>query len=273
METLGLQSQTFGLQSFAFELPIRRADLDANGHVNNGTYQSYFEEAREAAFAEAGLFPARAKNLPSAFGSVFLEYKAELKHPDSVRILTFFPEDPKENWEIRQEMYRSSDGVFAAFAKFSVFSPGEEPEPPELKKEGRFFEHSVPLRWTDISPENHPYLSSLQYYLDDARIKSFIKAGFDLKELNRKGVGPVIYKATLDYFDSVIFPETVSVRTRVEKGEKNRLLFVQDLFRTEGEVEIHVCRGKFYGIFMDLHSKRPFRFSEEEKKRFMTDES
>lgn len=40
---------------FCLELPVHWSDLDANGHLNNGRYQSYLDEARMHAFDAAGM--------------------------------------------------------------------------------------------------------------------------------------------------------------------------------------------------------------------------
>ncbi|EPG74191.1 acyl-CoA thioester hydrolase, YbgC/YbaW family [Leptospira fainei serovar Hurstbridge str. BUT 6] len=272
METLEILRETSNLRTHVFDVQVRRVDLDANGHVNNGTYQSYFEEARIAAISESDedwFSGNNSEKLPSPFGSVSLEYKAELRHPNSARIVTFLPQSKTAKFEIVQEMYRQSDNVLVAVARFRSVDPEKKSRSPGYEAI-KYFDHSIDIRWTDMSPENHPFLSALQYYFDDARIKSFWKVGIDLNKMNKDGIGPVIYKATIEYFDSLHFPETISVRTRFERGEKNRLVIVQDIFRENGNV--HVCRGNFYGLFMNLHSKRPYRFSEEEFNKFLLNE-
>ncbi|EQA44329.1 acyl-CoA thioester hydrolase, YbgC/YbaW family [Leptospira broomii serovar Hurstbridge str. 5399] len=272
METLEIQRETDNLRTHTFDVQVRRVDLDVNGHVNNGTYQSYFEEARTVAFSESDedrFSKTGSSELPSAFAFVSLEYKAELRYPNSARIITFSPEFKTDEFEIIQEMYRLSDNALVAIARFRSVS--SERERQSYGSEAiKYFDHSIDIRWTDMSPENHPFLSALQYYFDDARIKSFWKVGIDLNKMNKDGIGPVIYKATIEYFDSLHFPETISVRTRFERGEKNRLVIVQNIFRENGKV--HVCRGNFYGLFMNLHSKRPYRFSEEEFNKFLLNE-
>ena len=75
---------------FAKEIPVRWAELDSNGHVNNMHYQSYFDEARISSCEEVGFSIAalREAGRGPVIQRIEFDYLHELKHPDTARILT-----------------------------------------------------------------------------------------------------------------------------------------------------------------------------------------
>ncbi|PJZ66824.1 acyl-CoA thioesterase [Leptospira wolffii] len=250
-----------------FSLPVRRADLDVNGHVNNGTYQSYFEEAR-LKFFESLLNEEEISVDYSDFPVLHceLEYKAELKYPEEATIKTEILRSTEDRIEVLQEMYRSSDSALVTRATF-LLGPNET-ETDTLYSEENYpfaFYHQIGVGWAEMNPEAKVNLDTIQYYLDDARIRSSYQSGLDLEDLQRKGVGPVVYKAELDYFGSLTFPEEIVIATVYQRSEKNRLAFRHDVFskRTRKLILTSVV----HGLFMDLKRKRPYSFSEEDMER------
>ncbi|MBW0435278.1 acyl-CoA thioesterase [Leptospira yasudae] len=121
METLEQEAaaQTEG-RSFTHYVKVRWVDLDENGHVNNGVYQSYFDEARRAAFEDAGmnLGELRQKNIGPVILKAELEYKAELKYPETTRLVTRFEAKKGSRVLVIQDLYRESDGALVCSSKF-----------------------------------------------------------------------------------------------------------------------------------------------------------
>ncbi|MDV6236594.1 acyl-CoA thioesterase [Leptospira ellisii] len=121
METLEKKSEPQqAFKSFTHMVKVRWVDLDENGHVNNGVYQSYFDEARRAAFAETGLSlnDLRSRNIGPVILKAELEYKAELKYPETTRLVTRFEAHKGSRVLTIQDLYRESDGALVCSAKF-----------------------------------------------------------------------------------------------------------------------------------------------------------
>ncbi|PJZ57517.1 acyl-CoA thioesterase [Leptospira barantonii] len=121
METLEKKQEVQKeIKLFSHTVKVRWVDLDENGHVNNGVYQSYFHEARVAAFDETGLSltELRKRNIGPVILKAELEYKAELKYPETTRITTRFEAQKGSKVLTIQELYRESDGVLICSAKF-----------------------------------------------------------------------------------------------------------------------------------------------------------
>lgn len=117
---------------FEITFRVRWNEMDANGHVNNMYYQSYFDEARSDMFTRAGMDLARMRidGIGPVLYRVEFDYIRELKHPDEVVIRSWM-EPPHENRAvINQELLRSSDGktvcrarIYGMFFDFSTRKP------------------------------------------------------------------------------------------------------------------------------------------------------
>ncbi|MBR33701.1 MAG: acyl-CoA thioester hydrolase [Spirochaetaceae bacterium] len=105
---------------FQCRLPVLWSDLDANGHLNNGRYQSYLDEARMQAFDSAGMGVAvmRAKSQGPVIYEANLRYRCPVEHPESLTILTWLESTNRSRGLIRQEIYRVSDQRLACEASF-----------------------------------------------------------------------------------------------------------------------------------------------------------
>ncbi|PJZ53907.1 acyl-CoA thioesterase [Leptospira adleri] len=108
------------IKLFTNVLKVRWVDLDENGHVNNGVYQSYFDEARRAAFEDSGLDmnDLRKRHIGPVILKAELDYKAELKYPENVKLTTRFEAQKGSRVLVVQDLYRESDGVLICSAKF-----------------------------------------------------------------------------------------------------------------------------------------------------------
>ncbi|MEQ8350730.1 MAG: thioesterase family protein [Leptospiraceae bacterium] len=105
---------------FQCELPVLWSDMDSNGHLNNGRFQSYLDEARMQAFDGAGLGVAimRAKNQGPVIYEANLRYRIPVEHPESLTILTWLDSTNRSRGVIRQQMFRNSDDQLACDASF-----------------------------------------------------------------------------------------------------------------------------------------------------------
>ena len=117
---------------FEITFRVRWNEMDANGHVNNMYYQSYFDEARSDMFTRAGMDLARMRRegIGPVLSRVEFDYLRELKHPDEAVIRSWM-EPPVENRAvIHQELLRASDGkavcrarIYGMFFDFSTRKP------------------------------------------------------------------------------------------------------------------------------------------------------
>jgi acyl-CoA thioester hydrolase len=69
-------------------MPLRWADLDALGHVNNATYLTYLEQARIHYFRHLQLWDGQPDKLGLIMAKVVLEYKLPLFADDIVTVYT-----------------------------------------------------------------------------------------------------------------------------------------------------------------------------------------
>ncbi len=102
------------------EIPVLWSQLDSNGHVNNGVYQFYFDEARMRALEDKGfsLNEMRKDKIGPVMFRSELDYKKQLHHPDTVIIKTWMKEMEKARGILIQDLYRKSDGELVCHAEF-----------------------------------------------------------------------------------------------------------------------------------------------------------
>lgn len=125
-------------RSFESEIKVRWSEMDANGHVNNSVYMQYFDQARIEAFADAGFGAEvlREKNIGPVIYSAEVDYKKELKHPDSVRILTQFTDVQKSRGTVLQKMFSARTGDLISSARFKgVFMDFQRKRPVPFPEE------------------------------------------------------------------------------------------------------------------------------------------
>lgn len=101
------------------EIAVRWDEMDANQHVNNKVYQSYFDEARVRAMTEKGVdFAAlRARNIGPVITRTEIDYRNPLHHPDAADIESWLENIDKYRSEFVQEIRRKSDGKVVCQAR------------------------------------------------------------------------------------------------------------------------------------------------------------
>lgn len=95
------------------EVPLRWRDIDLLGHVYNGRYHEWLEEARAEVFAEI----AGPMGYPFVIASVTVNFRHEVTRPDGpIRIVTQVASVGEKSAVLDHEMFRS-DGKLVADAK------------------------------------------------------------------------------------------------------------------------------------------------------------
>lgn len=104
------------------EIPVLWSQLDANGHVNNGTYQFYLDEARMQALEEEGFSISlmRESNIGPVIQKVEIKYSKPVQHPETVLIETTFSEIKGFRGKVHQTIRRKSDNEKVCEATFDA---------------------------------------------------------------------------------------------------------------------------------------------------------
>lgn len=106
-------------QHHVTEISVRWDEMDANQHVNNKVYQSYFDEARVRAMGEKGVdfVSLRQKNIGPVITRMELDYKHPLHHPDVAVIESWLENIEKYRSEFVSRLTRKSDGKVVCEAR------------------------------------------------------------------------------------------------------------------------------------------------------------
>jgi acyl-CoA thioester hydrolase len=136
---------------------------------------------------------------------------------------------------------------------------------PEELKNKKFFTTEINVRWEEMDINGHINYACYMDYYSEARIEAVGQDVF--KSLREKGMGPVIYKAEIDFIKELFHPDRIHIVTWMDELiGKTRVSLRQDIYST-GRKEL-ISKSKFHAIFMDLKSRRPVRMPEELKKHF-----
>lgn len=122
---------------FTLKLPVRWADLDANGHVNNATYFTYFEQARIA-----WLESQNAQNTADGQGPVIAQtgcsFQRPIPYPETLEILVYAGAPGRASFPTFYEIYGSDRTKYADGQAVMVWvdrnSGKSQPIPDTLRK-------------------------------------------------------------------------------------------------------------------------------------------
>jgi YbgC/YbaW family acyl-CoA thioester hydrolase len=120
-----------------------------------------------------------------------------------------------------------------------------------------FHSTEIHVLWSQLDSNHHVNNSVFQTFFDEARMQALEEIGFNLNELRKIQVGPVIYKAEMEYKKPLFHPETAIIYTWFDEIEKVRGVIHQSLYR-KSDLEL-VCKAKFYSLFLDLNKNKPWK--------------
>lgn len=116
------------------------------------------------------------------------------------------------------------------------------------------FTTEMKLRWNEMDMNGHIYYGSYMNYYSEARFEAMGKEA--LEDLQKRNIGPVIYRAELDYTKELLHPDNIHIVTWVEEPtSKTRVVIGQRIYSIKKQVL--VSSAKFYIIFMDINKRRP----------------
>nr|OCA00346.1 Thioesterase [Leptospira interrogans serovar Copenhageni/Icterohaemorrhagiae] len=103
------------LKEFTYEIPVLWSQCDPNGHLNVGNFQVFLHEGRMVALEEAGFSyeKMREENIGPMILRSETDYKAEIRYPEAVIVITSFGELKGSRCKIFQKLIRKSDGKIA----------------------------------------------------------------------------------------------------------------------------------------------------------------
>ena len=112
--------EEISLRKFECRIKVRWNEMDSNGHVNNMYYQSYFDQARIEVFEKVGLDmeEMRERGIGPVIYKTELDYKKELKHPDTAIITSSIEVFKKTRGIIHQIIHSGRSGEEVCVARF-----------------------------------------------------------------------------------------------------------------------------------------------------------
>lgn len=194
---------------FSIELPLRWGDMDAQGHVNNGAYADYMQEARVDFLHEGGdatmldtgvvvtghqieyLAPATFSNAPLEVRIGLLEVRAarflvgyELRHEGVLCARATTTACPFDLESQRPRKLSASERTWFEANRWSQWEPFRDLSAPALQ--GRGHRHPLRTRWSDVDRYAHVNNVKLFDYVQEARIAMTTQAD---PEMARPGTG------------------------------------------------------------------------------------
>jgi acyl-CoA thioester hydrolase len=101
-------------------MPLRWADLDALGHVNNAAYLTYLEQARIGYFRDLELWDGQPDKIGLIMAKVVLEYKLPLFADDIVAVYTRCSRLGNRSFDTEQIIARSAKGGVQIVAQGTI---------------------------------------------------------------------------------------------------------------------------------------------------------
>lgn len=129
----------------------------------------------------------------------------------------------------------------------------------------QLFTFDISVRWEEMDINGHVNYANYLNYYSEARIAAM---GHEtLLDLQSAKVGPVVYKAEIDFANELKHPDTAHVVTWLDETVgKTRVRVAQQIYSL-GEQKL-ISAAKFLIIFMNLHTRKPVRMPEVLKKKF-----
>ncbi|EMY77763.1 acyl-CoA thioester hydrolase, YbgC/YbaW family [Leptospira weilii serovar Ranarum str. ICFT] len=102
-------------KEFTYEIPVLWSQCDPNGHLNVGNFQVFLHEGRMVALEEAGFSYSklREENVGPMILRSETDYKAEVRYPEAIFVVTTFGELEGSRCKIFQKLIRKSDHKIA----------------------------------------------------------------------------------------------------------------------------------------------------------------
>lgn len=117
------------------------------------------------------------------------------------------------------------------------------------------FEKEIEVRWADVDQNRHVRHSAYYDYGAFARIKFLESIGFGAKEMEKIGIGPILFKEECNFIREVKPTDTITVnvlRGPIQKGSAKWVLY-HEIYNQDGVKCAHI---KAQGAWMDLRERK-----------------
>ncbi len=81
----------------------------------------------------------------------------------------------------------------------------------------------IPIAWGDMDAFNHVNNTRFFRYFETARIKYFERAGF-IETMEKHSIGPILASISAKFIKPLVYPDTVTVGTRVISIEPTQFI-------------------------------------------------
>jgi YbgC/YbaW family acyl-CoA thioester hydrolase len=115
----------------------------------------------------------------------------------------------------------------------------------------------LPVLWSQMDANGHVNNGVYQFFFDEARMVALEEEGFSIAEMRENQIGPVIYRAELEYSKPLTHPNTAIIETTFGAISKARGQVIQTLYR-KSDHEL-VCKAIFHALFFDFKINRPWK--------------
>lgn len=117
------------------------------------------------------------------------------------------------------------------------------------------YEKEYEIRWVDLDPNGHMRHSAYLDYGAQIRLSALAENGLTMKQMGEYGVGPVLFRESIDYHREIRAGETIRVGTELTGVSKNgkhwRMRHV--IRKSDGEVAAVI---EVRGAWLDLRARR-----------------
>ncbi len=114
-------------------------------------------------------------------------------------------------------------------------------------------------RWADNDVYGHVN-NVVHYELFDTAVNGWLIDAGLLDFVNGETVGLVV-ETGCSYFEEIVFPDRVDAGIAVEHLGNSSVKYAVGLFRNDGELA--AAQGHFVHVYVDRHSRRPVKLSDD----------
>lgn len=117
------------------------------------------------------------------------------------------------------------------------------------------FKFSSPTRWADFDPNNHMRHTAYNDYAAESRARLFNEYGLSLKEFNRLGIGPILFKEETNFYREINLGDDITVEVLLKGASTygERFKFIHKIYRKDGILAAEI---EIYGAWMDLSKRK-----------------
>ena len=117
------------------------------------------------------------------------------------------------------------------------------------------FKFSSPTRWADFDPNNHMRHTAYNDYAAESRVRLFHAYGLSLKEFNRLGIGPILFKEETNFYREINIGDDITVEVLLKGASTygERFKFVHKIYRKDGILAAEI---EVFGAWIDLSKRK-----------------